>query len=523
MTDERRRTVDALSGIETYDKGVVNLGKNLLGREDGLVVQLSLQRAIALALRHNLDLRSARLTPAIAETQIIQAEADFDAVIFANADWAKTDNPAVGDNAGFAGLSTDQTRNVLDLNAGIRKRLTTGGQIQAETTLSRIDESPTLQDTVPYYDADVLFSINQPLLRNFGSAVATAQISLARNARRSSVEELRGTVITVIDQVEESYWDLLFARRQLLIQTQLLERTIEERNRLKGRILIDSTLIRLTEANSFVELRRADTILARQQWRNASDQLKRLLNAPDLPLADEALISPTDEPIEEALTFSLLDSVTTGLRERPELRQAVLAIRDTAIRREVAENQKLPLLDLAGGVRFSGVSGDGADEAYEDLAEANYIDYLVGLDFEYPLGNRAAEGLYAQRTLERRQAVAEYQRAAQDVVLEIKSAIRDIITQYDLIGAARAARRSAADNLRGINVQEEAGVKLTPEFLLDLKLQAQQRLADAETREVRALSDYMIAISELYRVQGTLLQRNGIDFQSEGRETTPLY
>ena len=56
---------------------------------------------------------------------------------------------------------------------------------------------------------------------------------------------------------------------------------------------------------------------------------------------------------------------------------------------------------------------------------------------------------------------------------------------------------------------------LTPEFLLDQKLNTQQRLADAEVQEVRALSDYATAIAQLYQVTGTLLDRNGIEIVSE--------
>ena len=518
MSDTRLAEVDRMSGMESYENNAVDTGLNLRGEDDDdSLVELSLQRAIALALRHNIDLRSARLTPAIAESQITQAEAVFDAVIFANADYALTDDPAVGDG-GIAGLSTDQQRDVLDLNGGIRKRLTTGGQVQLETTFSRVDEEPTLQDTVPFWDTDVLLSINQPLLRGFGEEVATAQVTLAVNARAAAAEQLRETVIAVIDATEEAYWDLLFARQQLLIQTELLKRTVEERDRIKAREAFDTTLIRITEANSFVELRRADVIRARQQWRVASDQLKRLMTAPELPLAEETLLVPTDQPVDEPVSFSLLEVLTTALQRRPELQQALIDIRDAGVRRDVASNELLPLLDLSGGVRLNGISGEDGGDSYENLAEGDYIDYLVGLDFEYPLGNRAAEGLLNQRDLERRQAVTEYQRQAQDVVLEVKNALRDIITQHDIIGAARAARRAAADNLRGIIVQQNAGVELTAEFLLDLLLSAQQRLADAETQEVRALTDYMIAISELYRVQGTLLERNGIDFQPQTPE-----
>jgi outer membrane protein TolC len=47
-----------------------------------------------------------------------------------------------------------------------------------------------------------------------------------------------------------------------------------------------------------------------------------------------------------------------------------------------------------------------------------------------------------------------------------------------------------------------------------LKLDTQRRLAEAQIAEVEAQVNYNIAIAEFYRAMGTLLDRNGIDFQN---------
>ena len=86
-------------------------------------------------------------------------------------------------------------------------------------------------------------------------------------------------------------------------------------------------------------------------------------------------------------------------------------------------------------------------------------------------------------------------------------------TAWELIGVNRSARRAAAENLRALREREEQGEALTPEFLLDLKLNTQQRLADAELREVQAVIDYNAAIAELRRAMGTLLEDNQIQVQ----------
>jgi len=120
-----------------------------------------------------------------------------------------------------------------------------------------------------------------------------------------------------------------------------------------------------------------------------------------------------------------------------------------------------------------------------------------------------------QRRLERQSSVLAYQRQAQDIVREIKNALREVHTSYELIGSTRAARRAAADHLRAIEAQQDAGMALTPEFL-DLKLRAQSRVADAEIQELDALTGYNNAVTALHRAMGTLLERNGINFSDHG-------
>ncbi|MEM7577767.1 MAG: TolC family protein [Planctomycetota bacterium] len=512
LTNEQREELDQLSGMSAYEDQPAAPGKDLLGTDDTPTVALTLQRAIRMAVDNNLDLHTARLTPRIGEQQLLQADAAFDATLFANVQWNDQDTPGPASGA-VPGLSGDRQSETLTLNTGIRQPLkATGGTIQLETALNRFNDDPSVQGVAPFYDADVLLTLNQPLLRNFGRTVATAQIELAENARDAAVFELRASTINLVDAVVQAYWQVLFARQQLLIQANLLERTIEDRDRIQDRLEFDASQVQFTEANSFVELRRADLIRARQAWRGTSDQLKRLINAEDLPLTDETLIVPADSPLDAPLSFSLLDTVTTALQERPDLRSAEFAIDDALIRQRVADNNKLPLLDLVASVGLGGVGIEDGQDAYDELSEGDYLDWLVGLDFEYPLGNRGPEAQFEQRVLERRQAVLDYRRLAQDVVLEVKDALRDLVLQYELIGATRAARRAAADNLRAIQAQEDAGTALTPEFL-NLKLDAQQRLANAETQEADALTGYMTAIAELYRTQGTLLEQMGIEFE----------
>jgi len=511
LTKARINELNDMSGAQAYTGVAVDAGTDLAGNTELKTVRLSLDEAIAQAVAGNLDLGVARLAPRIAEAQLTQAQAAFDTVFFADLNWQKLDTPQPA--GAIPGLANDTKQENFTLNTGVRKLLTTGGTLQLDTTLARNERTPSFFAVDRFYDADVLLSLNQPLLRNFGSDVSTSQIVLAKNARADAGEQLRQTLNELVANVEQAYWNLDLARRQVLIQQRLLDRTVTERNRLEERANFDVSPVRITEANSRVELRRADLIRVRASVRNASDQLKRLINSPGLPLANETLILPTDVPVDTPITFSLLDSVTTALERRPELARSLLGVNDAEVRQRLADNAVLPQLDLTAAIGLNGIDDGDGSEAYSNLTDTDFVDYILGLSFEQPLGNRSAKALASQRQLERSQAVTAYRRDAQDVVLEVKNALRDVMTSYELVGATRAARWAAADSLRSINVQEEVGVALTDEFLLDLKLNAQERLADAEFQEAQALANYMTSIAELYRSMGVLIEKYGIEVQ----------
>lgn len=508
--------LDAMSGPTAYENQPLQLGADLFGQTDSPTLAISLQKTVELTVRNNLSLQQARLLPAVSQTVVTQAEAVFDAVYFATFDYSNLDTPGAPVPGLFGGLiGGDRRTRTQTMTTGIRKPLTSGGVITAQTDFAVSDVKPANTVFDPVYTSSVMLGLSQPLLRGFGKDVATAPLELAVSAQRSSVQDFKATLLDVALAAEAGYWELVAARQELLIALRLLERTIEDRDRLVLREEFDVSPVRITEANSFVELRRADVIRARNQVRITSDRLKTLVNNPELPVSSEALLLPVDAPADLPVAFSLLDAATTALRNRPDAQKALLAIQDASVRQRVADNLRLPQLDLSLVLRYSGLSSKGVGESYSDLAETDYIDYLVSAEFSMPLGNREREAAYLQRRLERQGAVINYQRTAQAAVLAVKETLRDLQTAYELIGATRAARRAAADSLRAIEEQERAGVALTPEFLLDLKLSAQQRLAEAETQEIRAVTGYNTAVARLYHAMGTLLTRNHIVFRDE--------
>lgn len=511
---ENLDAADAISGAQAYTDAEPDAGRDLLDQDQTPTVELAIKDAVRKAIANNLDLAVARLSPQISGQQIIQAEAVFDSVLFAGGSWGKLDTPQPP--GAIPGLSGDQQSERLTLNTGIRKDLTTGGRFTAQAQVTRSEQSPSFFGVNRFYDADVLLQLEQPLLRGFGSDVAEANIKLAGISKDVNVANLRLAMLDLALGVESAYWQLATARRSLLIQQRLYERTIAMRDKLEPRFGFDLLLADLNEVNARVDQRYADVLRTRQTVRALSDRLKRLINDPDLPLIDETLIAPADSPADAAIRFSLLDEVTAGLQNRPEIESALLSIDDIEVRRVVADNAQLPVLNLVASTTFNGLDVNDGFDALGETTDLDYIDFALGAEFERPWGNASARSLFEQRSLERQQAVENYRSTAQQVTLEVKDALRSVDTNYRLIATTRSQRRASALSLEVAEVQLEKGGRNEAETFttrVDRVLARQDALAQAELAEVQSMSDYMIAISELRRATGTSLEQAGVEVE----------
>lgn len=501
----RQRVIDQVRDL---------LGEDLLGRTPR-VLAIGLRSSVDLAVRNNLPLQEARFEPAISETQVVAAEAVFDWAFFNDIAWRDTDIPQPG--PGFLGLpavvSADQT---ITNVTGLRRNLTTGGTLEVSQELIYADQRATafgvLGNPNPASQVNYSVEFNQPLLRNFGSDVALADVRLARNAERNSIATLKGTLIDTVTEVEQAYWQLVLAHRRLVIASKLLDRGTVVHEDISARRVFDAVQAQIADAQSTVETRRGDILRAQRDLRRASDRLKSLINDPAVPVGSERLLIPIDAPLDEPITYSLLDSVQTAVQSRPEVDTAILSLDDASIRETVARNGRLPTLDLRASATMRGFGEDFGD-GFDTAADGEFLDdFLLGLLFEQPLGNRAGEAAFRRRRLERLQGVVRYQRVVQDVVLDVKNALDDVVTNYKLIAQARTARIAAAEALRTLLVEKEltdAGYSVER---LDLEFTQQDALAQAERAEVQALIDYNTSIAELYRAMGTTLERNRINF-----------
>ena len=498
----------------------LDLGPNISGATDP-EVQLSLKSAIAAAVRNNLSVQGSRIEQSIAETDVVKAEAAFDAVLLAGSGYQTNSVPPPpinipgGLNDAFA-PDNSQT----SLSTGIQKRLISGGTVAASVNMDYTQQNASIYNPESYWTNSVNFNLSQPLLQGFGSDVNEAQIRLARNRDRASVVNLRQTLLNVVEQTEIQYWTVLSARQQVVAAAWLLKVGSEVRDVLKKRLNFDATVADYALAVAIVEQRKANLIRAWLKSRDESDRLKLLMNDPAVSVGTDSLMVPIDRLCQQPIKYNLRDAIVTAVEQNPSIATAVLRIDDAAIGMLVADNGRLPQLGLLAGVSLSGQDTDNGSDgsmtgAFSEVADANYVSWLAQLAFSQPIGNRAAEAQYRQARLQRSAAVISYQSAIENAVFAVKTSLRGVTTSYELIDQSRASRLAAAESVRSLAVLEKTLAALTPEFL-QTKFVAQDRLATSYLAEIESMVNYNTAMARLYNAMGTGLTMNRIEIEVFG-------
>ncbi len=489
------------------------IGKDLLGRQTALV-PVSLQGVVQASVRGNLDVEFAQYVPAISQAALVEAEGVFDWTLFASAQGNDTTVPQTSAVGFGSGILRNRSEGA-DATLGLRRTLTTGGTLNLQHDLGYTNVESSffgVADPNPSNVSNFIVGYDQPLLDGFGRDRVLSEVYLARNAERTAVSALKGQLIISASDTERAYWQLVFAYKQLIIRSKLLDRGIEVRDDIKARRVQDARQAQVADAVARVERRRSDLLIAKTTLRNASDNLKRLMNDDRVPVGSEVLLVPSQDSAVETLSISLLDAIDQGIQHRPEVEQSILTIDDSTIRENVAKNLRLPTLNLTAQARMLGLEDSIADGYESSVANKLVDDWLVGLTFEQPLGNRVGEAGFRRARLERMQAIVGYRRTIQSIVLDIKNALNAVVTNHALISQTTLSRVAQGEALRALMVEKEltnAGYSVER---LNIELNTQESLANAEITEIQALINYNIAMVDLYQAMGTTLNRNRIDF-----------
>ncbi len=459
---------------------------------------LTLEEVIHKTLANSYAIEVQRFNPAVEVTRLTEAKAAFDALFFTTVNHIKQDRPT-----GSQLITADLQQ--LDMEYGFRKLLPSGAQISTSYGLRRTKTSLSFQTINPEYFSKIALSLRQPLLRGYGLDYNLAFIRVSRNDHLVSKWAFRREVRDLLRDVEEAYWRLLQARRDIVITARLLADFEAIYDYLQARKSFDIMPVQLEATKANLAQTRADFVAREAAVFDAEDRLVALINDPSLNLADGVEIIPTDVPMIELMSADRLAEAQIALDHRPEIHEQKLTIANAKIQIGRAKIDELPKLDVTFNYTIDGLAGN-ADGSFDEVTRHKYADYFVGVEFELPIGNRGPRAARKRADLQYRQALAGLNAVIEQILLDVNVSVRALATSYDQIAPSLEAAQSRQREVDSIIARAERKDFNT----LNSELSSRQQLAAARRAMLAAIVDYNIATIDLQRARGTLLEYNHV-------------
>ncbi len=497
--------------------------------EPNATLSLDLETAYSMALARNLDLQVGRFGIATATASIFQQTGQFDPLLSASFRSNDARSPTSSDLEGAEVLANRSTT----FGLGIAQALPTGTQVSLDASTYRAETNNTFVFLNPSWSSDLSLSLSQPLLRGFGTTVNRSGIVIARNLRQQDLAGFELQVMGTLRDVEYAYWDYVAARRAVAVAQQSLELATRLLNETKERVNVGTSApIDIIQSESGVATRKQAVIAAKNTASNAEDNLKRALGF-DRPDEWTASIKTTEDYFIKPVHPDLRQSIDTALEKRPDLEQAKLDLDRLQLNVDVARNSVLPSLNLTGSYGLAGIGGDlygideptqqkylisrgGLGDSLTQIGKANYPKWAVGLTLSVPLGNNDAKAALAQRRWDLKKGEVGVRSQEQQIILQVRTAVRALEDGAAAIDAAAAAREFAERNLEAEQTKFANGLSTNYQVL-----QIQDDLAQAQLSEIRAWLDYRKAYVGYLNATATLLDNKGIEISDPGQPDIP--
>lgn len=511
-------------------------------------MNLSLKEAIAQAIEHNLDIAVARLDPKSSAEGINLAEAGFESSLEARGSFARSQEEP---SNSFSAEKRDNTQ----LSTTYTDPLQTGGRWQVGLDYS--DSSATYPagserfGLIPNQSgASLTGSFTQPLLRNFGLGINRIQIEQAKNNLKISEAQLTQRVISVVEQTEAGYWTVFGARKSLDVARTSKSLAEDFLKQTKVRVEVGTLPpIEITNAEAQVASREESVIVAENSLRDSEDQLRQLMRVdPSSPDWGKAIV-PSDTPDFRAATVDYQAAIDTALKNRKELDEAQLNLRNIELDEKYRTNQLRPGLDVTASYSASGnnfefvnqnvpassqtlvIDCDGnpltpeaclqtipipatttlvrqdksRTEPFKEIPKLDNTNWSVGAVFTLPIGNRAAKANLARTRLQKEQVQLNIEKTRQTIRVEVRQAARGLESSAQRVASAKSNVVLQRKKLDAEQKRFENGLSTSFQVL-----QAQNDLQDSENAQTAAEVSYSKALSRLAAAQGTLLSERGV-------------
>ncbi len=484
---------------------------------------LSLEECIAKALKNNLSVQVELISPELAELSVAAAQEKFIPSFSMN--YNRRDQ----NSASYSWLDAEGTVKTLSnsFSTEISQQLPTGGTFSLSLDGYSYDTNRNFMTINPRYESTLSLDITQPLLKDFGLKISRKDIIVAKNELEISERDLERSIQEIVYQVEQAYWNYVYAIENLDVQKQSLKLAEDLLEKNKRSVEVGTMApIEIINAQATVAQRQADILAAETEVKNNEDILKTIINlTSDIEMPRGVTIVPKDKPEYEKKEISLDEALSIALQNRPDLESTRISLENSQIDMNYTKNQLLPGLNFSASYWSPGVSGDrvlylndnvlsgivvgkvpgGFSDSFSDAFAFRYQNWSVGLTLDIPISNLFSRAQFKQARLNLEMAKLQLKNQEQEIFRDIKIAVRNVATNYERIQAYKAARELAERQLEA--EEEKLKVGLSTNYLV---LQYQSDLSTQRSQELKSIIDYKLSLAGLYRDLGISLDENNI-------------
>ena len=484
----------------------------------GGATALTLTQAKIMALEKNHDIRVWMLGVDAARGEHKSRSGVYDPEISFKASYADTKTPTP------SALIEDGLINaeVFSFGSELSGMLPTGTFYKLyDLEVSKTETDSPLEGLSPSWAASLGFSVGQELLRGFDIDSNRVSVVLSRKDRDISVYEFERVVSKTLFDLERNYWGVVAAAhdRDLEKKAYDLALDLERRTGIKVEVGV-LPRVALTQARSESAARKVRMINSENAYEASVDALKNLLAIPmeeSVSLLEIVDPMPTVyEPVAE------LQAVVQAFEKRPEMRRAEREMEKASALKTFRSRQRLPRLTVEGRLEYLGLgSSENPDRlvfgglgsvsprftdssnAYDSIVDRDFPSWSVTGKLSFPVFGRKAGGAYAKARADYDRSVINYQKQKDAVRLDVRNAIREIASSQKRMEATMLSADLAREVLRNEEEKFKAGLSTTREIL-----EAQRDLISAEANDIRAFVSHRIALADLERARGTMIESN---------------
>ncbi len=520
---------------------------------------LTLNEAIALALQNNNDIDASRIDVQLAEFNLTTARSVYDPLLSSENYFERRTTPTSSTIGGGSNGSVTQTDATGDVRFGGFSPFA-GGSYQADFSSTRLTTNNQFVTLNPQFPTAFTLTYTQPILRGRRFDNNRRNIEIAKKNLSLTDAQFRARAIDVIAQVEQSYWDLVFALRNVQVQIDAVKQARAQLES-NGRLVAQGVLapIDIVAAGTQITTFEQSVYTAQEAVTRAENSLKTLL----LPDRTAALWSQAITPITpvslEAPRVPLAEAVKSALSNRPELAELNTSAEINRIDERFFREQTKPQFDLVGTYTSAGLAGTlvptsqtssrgtspqvlqrindlstlaglqplpasnstatttvspnlvgGYAQSLTNILEQNFPTARVGVRISLPLRNRAAAANLGRSLAQGRRL--DNQKAQQEQLIEadVRNSLQAVRSSEARLASSAAARSSAEQQYASEQRMFRAGT--TTVYLV---LQRQTELLGARGRELQAQTDLNKAISNFQRATGSTLETNHVAIRSD--------